>query len=170
MRYFFYLLCFSIIFTPTSGFAANLVKDCFENSESEGAISFCLSMAYKDRNQVREIIENEMLEIAKTKDSIVNEEIEKKRQAAMRNDNGDPLSVKFDEIDSSLNSKTHLNKYRHLSHLTKSKELFEEYREIECKRQKTISGASNFEAAFIEKLCLYDMTNQRIDALQSSIK
>tara|TARA_R110002072_G_scaffold141865_3_gene287175 strand:+ start:915 stop:1427 length:513 start_codon:yes stop_codon:yes gene_type:complete len=170
MRYFFYLLCLSIIFTPTTGFSENLVKNCFENSESEGAISFCLSMAYKDRNQVREIIENEMLEIAKTKDALANEEIEEKRQAAMRNDNNDPLSTKFDEIDSALNSKTLLNKYRYLSYLTKSKELFEKYREIECNRQKTISGASNFEAAFIEKICLYDMTNQRIDALQSSIR
>ena len=57
-----------------------------------------------------------------------------------------------------------------LSALFEGKSLFEQYRKLECDRQKSFMDRKGPEAQYAHFVCLYDMTTQRIRALQNSVK
>ena len=66
-----------------------------------------------------------------------------------------------------------LRKRRALAQLSKSEELFEEYRETECKRRQS-KTLNDEDASFLSTLkystCVHEMTKQRIRSLQKSIE
>lgn len=69
-------------------------------------------------------------------------------------------------------SKTYnsVRREKDLENLIQGRELFIDYRKLECGRQKTFLRRHGPQATFEYMVCMYDMTTQRIRTLQNSIK
>ncbi len=57
-----------------------------------------------------------------------------------------------------------------LEALIEGRQLFEDYRKLECDRQKRFLNRHKTQGTFEFMVCLYDMTTQRIRTLQNSVK
>ena len=90
-----------------------------------------------------------------------------KREAARKTIEKDIIRIVNDHKSKTYNS---VRKEKDLENLLKGRQMFEDYRKLECDRQKTFLRRHGPQATFEYMVCLYDMTTQRIRTLQNSVK
>ena len=104
----------------------------------------------------------------KTPDDIRTQANLEKAMAKLRED-----KIKEQKLKFLMQQRVYESKKRDLiDQLNKSRMLFEEYRTTECERHKaqTENKDNMFESIYVQKICIYEMTMQRIKTLQKSIK
>ena len=196
MKYvFLFLLAITL---PLNASAQTTLKDCFAK-ENDSAISICLTQVYEElegtrkiiENDIRDMISNDILmpppeaEITAEEDfslsvhdsKIKNPETpeEKRAQRNLEQALHNIREKKAKEAAARKNrmaAEHLLTKRRLLNDHQASEKLFTEYRDKQCELRKL--GAENnnnlFDAVFVYKLCLHEMTQMRIEHLQKTIK
>lgn len=139
MRSAFIFLCLFFTLMPiNSAEARTAMNRCFDDFHpNEAAMFSCMKKEYDKREDVRKVIEEEIL-------GIVSQHEYGKHRSRIK------------EAD--------------LEGLIKGRQIFEDYRELECDRQKRFLDRNKTQGTFEFMVCLYDMTTQRIRTLQNSVK
>ncbi len=189
------LFLFLMILPFQSVHAEGTVKGCFEDEDTDGGISMCLTLLNTEIEGTRKIIENDMLqmvendiyvpppkyEIDDTIHAYTPTEMKPKSPEdarAQANLERAMAKLRLEKIEQEkrkimMKQRIHDVKKRDImEQIVKSRTLFEEYRETECERHKVqIHNEDNlFESIYMQKICFYEMTMQRIKSLQKSIK
>ncbi len=162
--------------------ASSSLKKCFEEDKTHGAISFCIAMANKDLERVRQIIEGDMYDMINDDLYITPPQFyETPSFSSAQISHGKKTFSKADIAVATAKRKQGqieatnfmLKKQRALEQLRKSEELFVQYREVECKRRQA-KTLNDKDSAFLSTLkystCIHEMTKQRINSLQKSIE
>ncbi len=184
-----------LLFLSNPAYAKNPINSCFQDEETDGGISLCLTFAYNDIDNKRKIMESELEDMIKNNLYIpppsfkieepttglsaptfkpkTQSEIEAQRNLILAKEKLKRQGINKQE----LQMKFKLRKYEDkkvtlVNQLKKSIELFEKYRDLECDRQRSrIEDDENtYESTYAYKICLYEMTNRRIKSLQKSLK
>jgi uncharacterized protein YecT (DUF1311 family) len=188
MRY--ALLILIIVSFPLSAKAKTSLQSCFANNE-ESIISTCLTQAYEDIESTRRIIEDDVTNMIHNDILVPPPELESSNNIEpsihgnnVRNtSSGDHLEKALHRIREQKSQElAQRNSHKSASHLLKkrrvldshqaSEKLFKEYRSTECEIRQLSAEKSNnlFDAIFVYKMCLHEMTQMRIEHLQKTIK
>ena len=188
----------SLIIISNNAQAKNPINDCFANAETDSGISVCLAIENVKIDNIRVMIAEELIDIVKTKPYIIPGYLKEKTKPEpdpeakpsfkspsgkrFKSSNG-PLkkALKQQAIRDNVarEQKIVLDMHRHtgkMNELAKmhieSTQIFEQYRELECRRLKEhfVNPDAPLLAEYKYKICLYDMTKQRIQSLQKSIE
>ncbi len=181
MRYLHLLLYIVIIiFLPEKSLAGtNPIEACFKE-ETNGSISLCLTIEYNKADELKNIIRDDISQM-------IEDDLYLPPPKYDVSDDYITISPETNKVDSSilqsqidLQEKQNLMKARQyqikkrslVEQLNKTSLLFVEYRELECKRRKANldQNTGSFLAIFSYKVCLYNMTQQRIISLQKSVE
>ena len=188
------LFIFSLsLFLPNAALAASGIEDCFEEEQNSG-ISMCLTMITQDAENTRKTMEKELEQMISSNAFIPPPNLELDEDAYEIDFQITPTSSEDARAQEALEQALERQKFEQLKReefklkvkMTtydrkkqeimrqheESKALFEKYRDVECKRHKAKIDDEDrrYERAFVEKICRYEMTLQRIKSLQKSIE
>ena len=184
-----------LLFFSSPAHAKNPINLCFQDEETDGGISLCLTYAYNDIDNKRKIMESELEDMIKNNlyvpppkfnidESTVGistptfrpetqSEIEAQRNLILAKEKLKRQGINKQELQMEFKLRKYEDKKVALvNHLKKSIELFEKYRDLECDRQRSRieNNENTYESTYTYKICLYEMTSRRIKSLQKSLK
>ncbi len=169
------LFTLSILLQPQQTNASPIGK-CFENEKNAAHIAVCAGEAYLAMEVVRIDMETEAIRHAKEVDTSTeykrilkdrlseNKELEDK----LSRQKNDPVFTVKNGSEPNVDQE-HLDEYQNIARTNTTRELFEEYRDAECTRQAMFLKGTPQDKLITEKICLYNMTKQRIKGLESGL-
>lgn len=188
------LFLLSLIIISNNAQAKNPINDCFANSETDSHISVCLSIENVKIDNIRVMIAEELIDIVKTKPYIIpgylKEKTKPEPEPSFKSPSGKRVKSSSGPLEKALKQQAirdnvareqkivldmrrHTGKMNELAKMhIESTQIFEQYRELECRRLKEhfVNPDAPLLAEYKYKICLYDMTKQRIQSLQKSIE
>ena len=136
------------------------IDQCFSKNKASQSIELCLRVAYEKVEQDRKSIAvNVMDKISKTI-FLTKDEIK-----TMKN-----LKARDDKSYADYQKKSEDEQAKAVQELTNAGKSFETYRQTECDRQKHFYASEPTFGGFVYYICMHDLTKQRIETLNNSIK
>ncbi len=184
-----------LLLLANPAYAKNPINECFKNESTDGGISLCLTFAYNDIDNKRKIMESDLEDMIKDNVYILPPKLETIEPTAgistptftpktpeeershrilqLAKKKLEAKKIEQQELQLAFKLRKYNDKKIMLvDQLKKSINLFEKYRDLECDRQRSRieNDKSTYEATYAYKICLYEMTSQRIKSLQKSLE